>query len=129
MERFPDKLEPIQLIVIVDGDHQEAFFSQAGCRYQELYLADLVGEEEYFVGDNPIPESIYAWASAKIRKYIEGDRKSFSLSFSSNVVGAETDELLGDIIKRIGNALEKGASANVDLTETLRLLGWAVSLL
>jgi len=122
------KLEPIHLIVILDVDHQDAFFSQAGRRYQGLFLEDLSGEEEYFVGDNPIPESMCAWASVKIRGHIEGDRKSFGLSFNSNLVDAETVELLGDLKEQIDNALEMGVSANVDLTETLRSLGWVVSM-
>ncbi len=118
---------PVQLIVIVDEDHQEAFFFLAGRRSRELSLTDSTGEEEYFIGDNPIPESLVAWTRFEICENEEG-KKSFGLRFRSNVVDVRTVNQLGSLQKQMCDALEAGESTNIDLGETLASLGWAVSL-
>ena len=93
---IPGDLKTVELIVVIDKEHPDASFWQAGRKYRELFLSST-DEEEYFVGDNPIPESLYTWARLAILENDSLDNIAFRIVFTSNARDPRSSQILDEL--------------------------------
>ena len=105
----------------------DAYFWQNGRRSQSLYLYGH--EDEYFIGGNPIPESIFAWVRLMIqRKEGEKNKIEWEVGYKSNVVDNDLRDALERVQRKIEDAIEKGVQRRIILNDDLKLSEWETAL-
>jgi hypothetical protein len=101
----------------------EVYFWQAGQRSESLHLYGP--EDEYFVGESPVPESIFAWVTIKLpRKESEKNRIAWEVVYKTNVVDNDLQAALEEVKRKIETAIEKGTQARIVLDDDLRISEW-----
>ena len=115
-----------QIEVRIDVSNEagtEAYFWQAGRRSESLSLYGP--EDEYYIGGNPIPESICAWVTFTIQRNETGKNKTvWEVVYSSNIKDDALEDALEGVKRKIETAIEKGAQARIVLDDDLKLSEW-----
>jgi hypothetical protein len=122
--------QKIEFVVVSDQlTSLKAYFWGKG--YASKGVGLYGGEEiEFFVGDNPIPESVSGTVGLRIKEN-EDARAGFSLKYTGNLVREETSEIyaiVDTIKKRLEAAANKGIPIMIDITDDLASTGWDFAL-
>ena len=118
--------QSVKLIVDIN-DGKNAFFWRSGKKYRELYLSSPE-EYEYYVLDNPIPESISGWIKLKIIEHNIDNQSSFEISYRGNGLSSKIVETLEKLKQWAHRELNSGTKKQLDLTPMLDSIGWIITL-
>jgi hypothetical protein len=119
--------ESVQLIVEAKQNGMAVFFVRTGQKYHELNLWSR-DEEEYYVLDHPIPETLSAWAKLNIVEQIIDDQKTFDISYKGYGLTPRMKKILDELTQEIRDVINKQTDAQIDLDPTLNSIGWVVTL-
>ncbi len=120
------KLQSIELRVTSDKGQQQVHFWQAGEKYSSLHLWSK-DEEEYFVLDHPISETLSSWAELNIiDQEVEND-KTFNVI--PKWYGLKPLELsfLKNLANQIREAIKDETHLSIDLTSVFDPTHWAIT--
>jgi hypothetical protein len=120
--------KPVQArIDTVANTVTDVYFWQNGQRSWSLYLYGP--EEEYFIGENPIPESISAWVRLMIQRIeTEKNKSGWEVVYKTNVVDNDLQAALERVKRKIETAIKKGVQRRIDLEEDLDLSDWETAM-
>ena len=119
--------QSVKLIVDINEGGKDAFFLRAGEMYKELYLSDPE-VEEYYISDDPIPESISGWIKLKIIKHNIDNQNFLELSYRGNGLSPKIVETLEKLKQWAHRELNSGTKNQLDLTPMLNSIGWIIAL-
>jgi hypothetical protein len=118
MSEQTEKSGNVELRVEVKDDTTDVYFWHEGDKHPLIYFEG--GCEEYFIGDNPISESICAWATLRVIEFPHEGKKTPKVDFRTNVVSHETKAILERLASNANRAISDGKTTAIDITEELR---------
>ncbi len=105
-----------------------AYFEQDGERYSRLVLLEI-NVTEYYVGDNPIPESISGHIGLHlIRKEFAQPKCPYEIKVHTNLVRnpatARVYEHADQLLDSLNSAIEMSKTCQMEITDDLETVGW-----
>ncbi len=105
-----------------------AYFEQDGERYARLELLEIE-ETEYYVGDNPIPESISGHIGLHlIRKEFAQAKCPYEIKVHTNLirnqVSARVYKHADQLLDSLKSAIEIGKPCHMEIIDDLETIGW-----
>lgn len=120
-------LQTSDLILRIEQDPQNMYFLQNNHKFRKATL-NSYEQEEFFVSDDPIPESLSSWIELSIQEDVIQKKKIFDISYKSNGLTADEKAAIENLINQVRLALKTGMSVSLHLSSFLNLSEWAINL-
>ncbi len=116
--------ERVELKIIITHGKTDVYFWHEGQKYIMINLDG--GSEDYFIGDNPIPESLVSWACLEVIEDSPEGHKSSRIAFGANGIMPKSRAILEQLAQRANAAIRSGQNTTIDITDELQSIGWDI---
>ena len=122
-----NSIQQIDLVIQASQSQQDMYFLSNSRKYKTIRLSGKE-EEEYYVLDNPVPETLSPWVELSVLDNRTEEKTSLDISSKSYGLKPSEAEALMQFINRIRKSLKMGSSISMSLNSVLDLSEWVIHL-